>query len=162
MIKGVFNHFLENSCDIGCTFTGLDDDGVAGCNRTGKGRKDKIDWKVVWTERVSATVWFPCSNEGTYPIINTHPSGSFLILGNRSLLANCMSAAVSSFAHLSRLSQQYMQVFVQKSSSMRLASKCPLPRSILHACAIASALSTSLNTVRCWVIYNTVPSAHPQ
>ena len=85
-----------------------------------------------------------CNNESTYPIINTHPSGSFLILGNRSLLASCISAADSSFAHLSRLSQQYMQVFVQKSSSMRLASKCPFPRSILHAWAIASALSTSL------------------
>ena len=152
MIKGVFDHFLEDSCDIGCVLTGLDDDGVAGCNRTSKGRNDKIDWKVVWTERISAIVWFSFNDEGTYPIINTQPSGSFLILGNISLLASCMSAAGSSFAHLSRLSQQYMQVLVQKSSSMRLASKCPLPRSILHAWAIASALSTSLITVRCWAI----------
>jgi len=80
----------------------------------------------------------------TNPMISTHPSGSFLILGRRSLFASGISAALSSFAHLARWSQQKIVSLAHQSTSVTTDSNIPFPKSLLQASRIAGSLSLSL------------------
>lgn len=76
-----------------------------------------------------------------YPIIKTHPSGSFLIFGLNNLFTRGISGADSSFAHFSRFCDTKTMSFMHHAISVRYVSKPPFPRSFWHASLIASELS---------------------
>lgn len=77
-------------------------------------------------------------------MISTTPKGSFLIFGRSIFISNGTSGALTSLAHSLRFLMSYRIVLVQKSSSVRLDSKIPLPRSSLQASSKAVALSLML------------------
>ncbi len=95
-------------------------------------------------------------------MISTVPRGSFLIFGRSTIISNGTSGELSSFAHFSRLLISYRRVFVQKSSSARLDSYIPLPRSSLQASSIALALSFMLTPVSYRLLVGISKDAHPQ
>ena len=95
-------------------------------------------------------------------MINTVPKGSFLIFGRSIFISNGTSGDFSSLVHCSRLLISNRTVFVQKSSSERLDSKTPLPRSSLQAASMALALSFMLTMVSYRCRFRTGKDAHPQ
>lgn len=80
----------------------------------------------------------------THPMIKTQPSGSFRMIGLRNLFEKGMSGAVSSLAHCSKLRVTKTQSLLHHPVSVRYVSKPPLPKSFLHASAIACSLSERL------------------
>lgn len=83
----------------------------------------------------------------TYPMTNTHPNGSFLMVGFMNLKARSISSAFSSLAHLCRLRDTKTMSFSNHPLSAIWDSKAGLPRSALRAWAIRFSLSLILKSV---------------